>query len=97
MQYIDNRSQNAVEELNKLGGVKVILATVPSGKAMSEILGGLAVNGKIVIIGASDEPIEAPPLLFIQGRRSLVSWASGTSIDSQDTLSFSVLWCKVYE
>src|SRR6476659_6060569 len=36
-QYIDNRSQNAVEELNKLGGAKVILATVPSGKAMSQI------------------------------------------------------------
>ena len=58
---------------------------------MSQILGGLAVNGKIVIIGASDEAIEVPPLLFIQGRRSLVGWPSGTSIDSQDTLSFSVL------
>jgi D-arabinose 1-dehydrogenase-like Zn-dependent alcohol dehydrogenase len=89
--YIDNRSQNAVKELNKLGGAKVILATVPSGKAMSEILGGLAVNGKLVIIGASDQPIEVPPFLFIQGRRSLVGWPSGTSIDSQDTLSFSVL------
>lgn len=89
--YIDNRSQNAVEELNKLGGAKVILATVPSGKAMSEILGGLAVNGKLVIIGASDQQIEVPPSLFIQGRRSLVGWPSGTSIDSQDTLSFSVL------
>jgi D-arabinose 1-dehydrogenase-like Zn-dependent alcohol dehydrogenase len=89
--YIDNRSQNAVEELNKLGGAKVILATVPGGKAMSEILGGLAVNGKLVIIGASDQPIEVPPFLFIQGRRSLVGWPSGTSIDSQDTLSFSVL------
>jgi D-arabinose 1-dehydrogenase-like Zn-dependent alcohol dehydrogenase len=89
--YIDNRLQNAVEELNKLGGAKVILATVPSGKAMSEILGGLAVNGKLVIIGASDQPIEVPPFLFIQGRRSLVGWPSGTSIDSQDTLSFSVL------
>ncbi len=90
-QYIDNRSQNAVEELNKLGGAKVILATVPSGKAMSQILGGLAVNGKIVIIGASDEPVEVPTSLFIQGRRSLIGWPSGTSIDSQDTLSFSVL------
>jgi len=90
-QYIDNRSQNAVEELNSLGGAKVILATAPSGKAMSQILGGLAVDGKIVIIGASDEPIEVPPILFIQGRRSLVGWPSGTSIDSQDTLSFSVL------
>jgi D-arabinose 1-dehydrogenase-like Zn-dependent alcohol dehydrogenase len=92
-QYIDNRSQNAVEELNRLGGAKVILATAPSGKAMSQILGGLAVDGKIVIIGASDEPIEVPPILFIQGRRSLVGWSSGTSIDSQDTLSFSVLSC----
>ena len=90
-QYIDNRSQNAAEELNKLGGAKVILATVPSGKAMSQILGGLAVNGKIVIIGASDEPVEVPTSLFIQGRRSLIGWPSGTSIDSQDTLSFSVL------
>jgi D-arabinose 1-dehydrogenase-like Zn-dependent alcohol dehydrogenase len=90
-QYIDNRSQNAVEELNKFGGAKVILATAPSGKAMSQILGGLAVDGKIVIIGASDEPIEVNPILFIQGRRSLIGWPSGTSIDSQDTLSFSVL------
>jgi D-arabinose 1-dehydrogenase-like Zn-dependent alcohol dehydrogenase len=90
-QYIDSRSQNAVEELNKLGGAKVILATVPSGKAMTEILGGLAVNGKLVVIGASDEPIQVPTSLMIMGRRSLIGWPSGTSIDSQDTLSFSVL------
>ena len=90
-QYIDNRSENAVEELNKLGGAKVILATVPSGKAMTEILGGLAVNGKLVIIGASQEPIQVPSTLMILGRRSLVGWPAGTSIDSQDTLSFSVL------
>jgi D-arabinose 1-dehydrogenase-like Zn-dependent alcohol dehydrogenase len=70
-QYIDSRSDNAVEELNKLGGAKVILATVPSGKAMSEILGGLAVNGKLVIIGASDEPIQVPTSLIL-GRRSLI-------------------------
>src|SRR5919197_987168 len=90
-QYIDNRSQNAVEELNKLGGAKVILATVPSGKAMTEILGGLAANGKLVVIGASDEPIQVPTSLMIMGRRSLIGWPAGTSIDSQDTLSFSVL------
>src|SRR5436305_5908215 len=90
-QYIDSRSDNAVEELNKLGGAKVILATVPSGKAMTEILGGLAVNGKLVVIGASDEPIQVPTSLMIMGRRSLIGWPAGTSIDSQDTLSFSVL------
>jgi D-arabinose 1-dehydrogenase-like Zn-dependent alcohol dehydrogenase len=69
----------------------VILATVPSGKAMTEILGGLAVNGKLIVIGASEEPIQVPTNLMIIGRRSLVVWPAGTSIDSQDTLSFSVL------
>jgi D-arabinose 1-dehydrogenase-like Zn-dependent alcohol dehydrogenase len=72
------------------GGAKVILATAPSGKAMSEVLGGLSVNGKLIVIGASDESIEVPPLLLISGRRSIVGWPSGNSIDSQDTLSFSV-------
>lgn len=90
-QYIDSRSQNAVEELTKLGGAKVILGTVPSGKAMSSILGGLAVNGKLIMIGVSEEPVEVPPALYVIGRRSLVGWPAGTSIDSQDTLSFSVM------
>src|SRR5919205_2343529 len=89
--YIDGQSQNTVEELAKMGGAKVILATLPSGKAMSAVLGGLGVNGKLIIIGASDEPLEVPPNLFISGRRSIVGWPSGTSIDSQDTLNFSVL------
>jgi D-arabinose 1-dehydrogenase-like Zn-dependent alcohol dehydrogenase len=89
--YIDGQSQNVVEELAKMGGAKVILATLPSGKAMSAVLGGLGVNGKLIVIGASDEPLEVPPNLFISGRRSIVGWPSGTSIDSQDTLNFSVL------
>jgi D-arabinose 1-dehydrogenase-like Zn-dependent alcohol dehydrogenase len=89
--YIDGKSQNTVEELVKLGGAKIILGTVPSGKAMGEVLGGLAVNGKLIMIGVSDEALEVPPTLFILGRRSVVGWPAGTSMDSQDTLSFSVL------
>jgi D-arabinose 1-dehydrogenase-like Zn-dependent alcohol dehydrogenase len=58
---------------------------------MTAVLGGLGVNGKLIVIGASDEPLEVPPNLFISGRRSIVGWPSGSSIDSQDTLSFSVL------
>ncbi|MGA9149698.1 MAG: alcohol dehydrogenase [Candidatus Nitrosopolaris sp.] len=89
--YIDSKSQNTVEELVKLGGAKIILGTVPSGKAMGEVLGGMAVNGKLIMIGVSDEALEVPPILFISGRRSVVGWPAGTSMDSQDTLSFSVL------
>jgi D-arabinose 1-dehydrogenase-like Zn-dependent alcohol dehydrogenase len=90
--YIDSQSQNAAEELVKLGGgAKVILATVTSGKAMSAVLGGLAVNGKLIVIGAPSEPLEVPLLPLLSGRRSIMGWYSGSSIDSQDTLSFSAL------
>jgi D-arabinose 1-dehydrogenase-like Zn-dependent alcohol dehydrogenase len=58
---------------------------------MSAVLGGLAVDGKPIMIGASDEPLEVSPNFFLSGRRSVVSWPSGFSIDSQDTLSFSLL------
>jgi D-arabinose 1-dehydrogenase-like Zn-dependent alcohol dehydrogenase len=91
IRYVDTQSQNVVEELVNMGGAKVILATVPSGKAMSRVLGGLGVNGKLIMIGASDEAVEVPPNLFISGRQSILGWYSGSSIDSQDTLSFSAL------
>ena len=90
-QYIDSQAQDAAAELVKLGGAKVILATVTSGKAMSAVLGGLGVNGKLIIVGAADEPLEVNAFLFIGGRRSIIGWPSGNSIDSQDTLSFSML------
>jgi D-arabinose 1-dehydrogenase-like Zn-dependent alcohol dehydrogenase len=89
--YIDSLAQDPAEELIKLGGASVILATVTNGKAMSAVLGGLGVNGKFMVLGAADAPLEVPPLLLITGKRSVVGWYSGTSIDSEDTLSFSVL------
>ena len=89
--YIDGQGQDAAAELMKLGGAKVILATVTSGKAMSAVLSGLGVNGKLIIVGAADEPLEVNAFLFIGGRRSVLGWPSGSSIDSEDTLSFSML------
>jgi D-arabinose 1-dehydrogenase-like Zn-dependent alcohol dehydrogenase len=89
--YIDSTTQDPSTELLKLGGARVILATATSGKAMSAVLGGLGVNGKLVIVGAADEPLEVPAIPLILGRRSIMGWPSGSSIDSQDTLEFSAL------
>jgi D-arabinose 1-dehydrogenase-like Zn-dependent alcohol dehydrogenase len=89
--YIDSQAQDAAAELLKLGGAKVILATVTNGKAMSAVMGGLGVNGKLIVLGAADEPLEVPALLLITGRRSVLGWYSGTAMDSQDTLTFSTL------
>jgi D-arabinose 1-dehydrogenase-like Zn-dependent alcohol dehydrogenase len=88
--YIDSQAQDPAAELARMGGAKVILATVTSGEAMSAVLGGLAVNGTLMVIGAA-ESLQASPMLLLTGRRKILGWYSGTSIDSQDTLSFSVL------
>ena len=88
-QYIDSQAQDAASELAKLGGARVILATVTSGKAMSAVLGGLGINGKLIVLGAAMDPLEVPAIALIGGRRSIQGWPSGTSADSEDTLSFS--------
>ena len=88
--YIDSAAQDVSAELLKAGGAKVILATVTNADAMTATLGGLAVRGKLLVLGAPHEPLKVPALALIGGRRSIVGWYSGTSIDSQDTVEFSV-------
>ena len=89
--YIDSQASNPAEELKKLGGARVILTTAPSGKAMTALFDGLGTNGKMVVVGASMEPIQVTPIQLIMGGRGLQGWPSGTSADSEDTLNFSVL------
>ena len=89
--YIDNSATNPAEALQKLGGAKVILATAPSSKAMSQVIDGLGPSGKLMVVGATFDPIEVTPLQLISGSRSIQGWWSGTPTDSEDTLNFSVL------
>lgn len=89
--YIDSESVNAAEELQKMGGAKVILATAPSSKAMSALIDGLSANGKLVVIGATFDPIEVTPVQLISGSRTIQGWAAGTASDSEDTLRFAEL------
>jgi D-arabinose 1-dehydrogenase-like Zn-dependent alcohol dehydrogenase len=86
--YIDSQAQDPAAELQKLGGAKVILATVTSGDAMSAVQGGLAVNGTLLVVGAADS-LQVSPIMLLMGCRSVKGWYSGTSIDSEDTLAFS--------
>jgi D-arabinose 1-dehydrogenase-like Zn-dependent alcohol dehydrogenase len=89
--YIDSKADNAAQALQKLGGAQVIIATAPSGKAMSELIDGLAPNGKLVVIGAAFDPIQVTPLQLISGTRTIEGWAAGTPADSEDTLRFAEL------
>jgi D-arabinose 1-dehydrogenase-like Zn-dependent alcohol dehydrogenase len=88
--YIDSQTQDPAAELLKLGGAKVILATVTASDAMAAVLGGLALNGTMMLIGAVPS-LQIPPLQMLGRRQAVKGWYSGTSIDSEDTLAFSVL------
>jgi D-arabinose 1-dehydrogenase-like Zn-dependent alcohol dehydrogenase len=89
--YIDSKSTNAAQELQKLGGAQVILATAPSSKAMSELIDGLGPNGKLMVVGAEAGTIEVTPIQLIFGSHSIQGWASGTPTDSEYTLRFAEL------
>ena len=89
--YIDSAASAPAAALQALGGARVILATAPDSKAISALVDGLGPDGKLVIVGASTEPITVTPLQLIFARRTIRGWPSGSSIDSEDTLRFSSL------
>lgn len=89
--YINSNATKPAEALQQLGGARVILATAPSSKAMSELVDGLGPNGKLIVIGAAFDPIEVTPIQLISGSRTIQGWAAGTPADSEDTLRFCEL------
>ena len=89
--YIDTKARNPAEALQALGGARVILETAPSAEAATAVVDGLGRNGELVVVGASQEPIQVSAMQLIMGRRSISGWPSGDASDSQDTLDFSAL------
>jgi D-arabinose 1-dehydrogenase-like Zn-dependent alcohol dehydrogenase len=88
--YIDSQAEDPAVALQELGGAKAILATATSAEAMSQIQGGLALNGTLMVIGAVPS-LSADSLFLLRGRRSIKGWYSGIASDSEDTLAFSIL------
>lgn len=89
--YLNSEIEDPVQALQDLGGMRAILSTAPSGKAMSSLINGLGRNGVLLVIGAGSDPIQVTPIQLIGGRKCIQGWPSGNSIDSEDTLKFCVL------
>ncbi len=89
--YVDSEAEDVAAALSRLGGAAAILATVTSASAMTAAFGGLGVRGRMIVVGASGEQLTVTPGQLIGGNRSIHGHASGTSMDSQDTLAFSAL------
>ena len=90
-EFVDSATEDVAVALNHLGGARAVLATVTSAEAMTSAIDGLAVRGRLIVIGVDAKPIEVSPLQLISASRSIVGHAAGASIDSQDTLAFSSL------
>jgi D-arabinose 1-dehydrogenase-like Zn-dependent alcohol dehydrogenase len=89
--YVDTAAGDPAAELQKFGGARIILATAPDSKSMSALFNGLSSNGEFIVVGASADAINVTPIQLIRGRKGLQGWASGTAVDSQDTMQFSAI------
>lgn len=87
--YIDSAAADAATELQKLGGARAIVATAPSGKAMSALIPGLGPNGSLVVVGVSADRLEVAPMSLIAGCKRVQGWLSGIPADSEDALRFA--------
>lgn len=89
--YIDTATGDPAAQLQKFGAARVILATAPDSKSISALVNGLSRNGKLLVVGASNDPLTITPIQLIVGRSSIQGWASGIATDSEDTMQFSAL------
>jgi len=89
--YIDAAAEDAAAALQRMGGARAILATGTSGDVMGRLVAGLAIRGKLIVVGAPQDPIQVNATSLIFGGRSVHGSLTGTPIDSEDTLAFSVL------
>jgi D-arabinose 1-dehydrogenase-like Zn-dependent alcohol dehydrogenase len=90
-QYVDAAAADAAEELQRLGGARVILATAPDAKSISSLIAGLGVDGKLLVVAAPGEPLTVNAVALIGKRASVQGWPSGTAKDSEDTVRFSAM------
>ncbi len=89
-EYIDTEKIPASEGLKKLGGADVVLATAPNAQAIDSTADGLKARGKLLIVAAPFDPLKVSALGLLSGKQ-IAGWPSGSSVDSEDAMSFSAL------
>jgi alcohol dehydrogenase, propanol-preferring len=89
--YIDTALDDATAVLQRMGGARAILATAPSGDSMGPLVSALAVRGKLIVVGVPQDQIQLSAFPLVFGGRSVYGSLTGTAIEQEDTLAFSVL------
>jgi len=89
--YVDSTRQDPAAELQRLGGARLVLATVTNADAMTATIGGLGPNGELLVVGAPPQPLQVSAYPLIMGRRAVAGWPSGRAVESEDTMKFAAL------
>ena len=87
--YIDNKAQDPVAELQKLGGARVILAPVTDASAMAAVIERARSRGQAHRRRRPARAHVGSRRAADPGRRSILGWPSGTSLDSEECLRFA--------
>lgn len=90
-EFIDTSKEDPAKALQKMGGAKLILTTAPHSDAITNVVDGLGIDGKLLMVAATGDPIQVSPMQLLQARKSVAGWPSGTPTDSEDTLKFSAM------
>jgi len=89
--YIDSQAGDVSEALQKLGGAKIVLATATNSDAMAPTIGGLSIDGRLIVLGSDFNPMPLVTAGLIGRRTGIYGWPSGSSVDSEDTMRFSAM------
>jgi alcohol dehydrogenase len=89
--YIDNFKAEPAARLSEMGGAQAILTTITDSAAASALMPGLAPQGKLIVLGVGKDPLTISPGQLVVGERMVMGTITGTPMESEKTLDFSVL------
>jgi len=89
--YIDSNNEDPVARLQRLGGAKAIVTTIGDGQAVAALMGALAPQGRLVLLGAGKDPLPVSAGHLVVGERNVLGSMTGTPFENERTLDFSVL------
>ncbi len=86
--YVDSTRESPARALAALGGAEAIIATATDAAAISSLIDGLTIDGRLIVVGVPHEPITVYAYQLLYGR-SLTGSAGGVAIESEDAMAFS--------
>jgi propanol-preferring alcohol dehydrogenase len=90
--YIDTDVSDPAEELQALGGARVILCTAPNSEAIAGLIDGLGMDGQLIIVAGVSEPLQVFPGQLFRGGRSIKGWHGQRPADAIEfSVRFNVL------